>query len=379
LAIDFTKVVSGTANFLHTETTHTVTLTGGDIVGSRDYTVLFFSYEQTGTSGTANPKNAVLRGRLTATNTIVFDRNNAQGARTVEWFLVEFNSDVKVQHFAGTTSSTPVSCDVTSSSLVIAESFPVVGVGGLGNAMDGSDCNRAHYTSTTNLSVYWEDTTWLSSTPYAAQSVYLPGSTVTSGSTTSLTTGSVTVSSLASATASETFLLFSWGMATSSSTNADKWAIRGDLASATSITFDRSATSGQDMDITYHRVEVPTSILQQVEKVDVTQTTSQTSVSHNLSTSLTDETNAAIICGDGGYRALGTIADTDDDFESCSLGLKINSGGTSIQSDRQISNSLATSAYAYVVEFKSAGGAATTPKGVFGLPIHGPMIRAVYT
>ena len=97
---DDATVQSGTVAFGTTESSDTATITAVDTSKS------WLAYTVTSTDGTATDiGQKMIRGRLTNSTTLTFDRYNTGQAMEVTWYLVEFTDSTEVQHSSASFAS----------------------------------------------------------------------------------------------------------------------------------------------------------------------------------------------------------------------------------------------------------------------------------
>lgn len=99
----------------------------------------------------SRPDKEAIRGKLTTSTNIHFERDLGGYVHTIEWYVVEFSSGVAVQRGSTAFSTTDTSKDETISAVTLANSFPFVSMEADGATWTGACTVVGHISTTTNL------------------------------------------------------------------------------------------------------------------------------------------------------------------------------------------------------------------------------------
>jgi hypothetical protein len=199
-----------------------------------------------------SPDDALVTGRISATNTVTFQRLATADPVSVQWYVAEFASGVTVQR--GTTNLTAcgATCDVTLPTAVDAgRSFAIVSQRKDGVTFDSNDFVRARVTGPTTLALR---TALVGGTDVVEwQVVEYEAASVQSGSLSlAYDETSKAVSLATPAATSKSWLLYTYSCGPSGGCttveNGSK-LVRGLVTNATTLTFDRSIPSPTTTDV----------------------------------------------------------------------------------------------------------------------------------
>jgi hypothetical protein len=193
------------------------------------------------TSDSADPSTSNVRCVLTNTSTVTCSRAGTVGVATVGWQTAELASGLKVQHVDATCpAQASAAIDVPIQPVAsLANTFLLVSSQIDGTTQDPDDFFTANLGATDHVDLQFGTActaTWRGS----VQVVEFTGASVTRGVTGAMTGTQLTVTGLPSAPLATTALLFTYRVASSSQPGLCDRVLRGELTSATSITFTRS-------------------------------------------------------------------------------------------------------------------------------------------
>jgi hypothetical protein len=316
-----------------------------------DTTKTFMVFQATSSDNTVNSSN--VRCFIASTVTITCERNSTTGTVNIRWHTSEFTSGVKVQHLqplscAGTTTN------VTITSVDTSKTFLLYSYESDGTTQDGNDFRAIRLTNSTNVEIVFSSGS-CGVVEQALQVVEYSGASVTRGLTGAMAASSTTlsVSSLSSVNTSKTMLIYSYRTAASANPDMCEDMIRGEITTATSLTFSRGdgaagcATQAIDA-IAWERIEFTDgSTVQQV-----TATMSSGTGTANVSINAVDTSKTIVFAG-GQWtngQAIGEGSFQTDDTIGTMTGRHALISSTNLQVTRD--NTGGTARWtSYVVQF----------------------------
>jgi len=192
------------------------------------------------------PNNGLVRGRLTSSTNIQFNRPGTATTVTIKWHVAVFGRSVSVQR--GTTSVTANPMNVAITAVDRTKTFVLVSWQKLGSTYGADDTVRARLTSNTNLE-FTHGTGTLDGTA-DWQVVTMDSASVQYGDVTIASGAGTATVAVTAVDTTKTFLIASW--------SSDGGAIganfiRGRITSPTQLTFDRGVT-GANLGLTWYLV-----------------------------------------------------------------------------------------------------------------------------
>lgn len=325
-------------------------------------TILLFTYR----GGDDRAQRGFLRGRKATTTTIVFERSSgAVVDPTVEWELLEFDTDVAVEELAVTGSTTQAISAVT-----LARSFIVPsGIEAANNQWTGDEYCRWRFNSTTQVETLGTNSININN----AQVVDFTGCSVQEV-VHSLSSTTLTLSDdvIASVTAGDSLLIATYSDDNSDS-EQDRHQWRARILNSTTVRFERNTGTSLDADWNYFVCEFTdgTSLQQAVETVG-----SGATIANIIVTAVTIAETASVISGSGPLWALsGRSALADDDTRTILFSVVLTTT-TNLRLQRETSGAESQLAY-QLVEWNTA--AAAVARGPIPTVIgHAPMRASVY-
>ncbi len=261
-AASINNVQTGEVTF--STATQNVTITSVDLTRS----ILIFSER----ANSASPQTGAVRGQLTSSTNIQFNKGSATGSVTVRWYVAEFISGVSVQRGSTTLSSTTV--NQTISSVSLSESFVIVSKSTTGTSFDNNDFERARLTSATNLEL---STNASSGGTADWQVVTFTGSSVQRNILTLASASTSTTATITSVDLSRSFLLYSYSSPTGTVNNIGQKMVQGRFSSATQLEFTRDNT-GVDLAIAWEVIQLPVGDQVQSNIASIASATSQSDI-----------------------------------------------------------------------------------------------------
>jgi hypothetical protein len=203
--------------------------------------VLFFGVQE----DNVDPANGHVRGRLTSTTNIAFDRADTATTVLVRWYVAEFASGVSVQR--GSQTMTTDTVNVTLTSVDLSKTFALISYQHTGTTYGVADFYRARLTSSANLELS-KQAGGSTGAVVDWQVVELTaGGTVQKGDLSFLSSDTSKTAVINAVDSTKAFLLAYWNVG---GTGIAPNFIRGRIASATQLTFDRADT-GTAVSLTY--------------------------------------------------------------------------------------------------------------------------------
>ena len=231
------SVQSGTAT-MTTQSTLNVAITTVALARS----VLFFSVSE----NNVDPSNGQVRGQLTSSTNIQFNRPGTATTVNIRWYVAEFGAGVYVQR--GSTAVTAIPMNVTIASVDLSKTFVLASWQKVGATYGNDDFLRARLTSTTNLELNQNAGAFDGTADW--QVITMANASVQSGDVSFLTTDSSKTVAVTSVDTTKTFLTSTWnGSVDGTGANL----IRGRITSPTQLTFDRGVT-GSAIGLTWYLV-----------------------------------------------------------------------------------------------------------------------------
>ncbi len=203
--------------------------------------VLFFGVQEDNVA----PVNGLVRGQLTSTTNIAFNRADTATSVVVRWHVAEFASGVTVQR--GSQTITADTANVTLTAVDLSRTYAIISHQDTGATYGVGDFYRAHLTSTTNLELS-KQTGGSTGAVVDWQVVELTaGGTVQRGDLSFLSSDASKTAVISAVDSTKAFLLASWNVG---GTGIAPNFVRGRITSATGLTFDRADT-GTTVNLTY--------------------------------------------------------------------------------------------------------------------------------
>jgi hypothetical protein len=202
--------------------------------------ILFFSVQE----DNLDPSNGQVRGQLTSSTNLQFNRAGTATTITIKWYVAEFVSGVSVQR--GSTAITANPMNVAIASIDLGKTFVLASWQKPGATYGSDDFLRARLTSSTNLELTAGSTDGTADW----QVVSMANASVQRGDLSFLTTDASATVTVSSVDTTKSFLIASW------TTNGDGIGanfVRGRITSPTQLTFDRGAT-GRALNLTWFLV-----------------------------------------------------------------------------------------------------------------------------
>ncbi|HEY7647760.1 MAG TPA: hypothetical protein VID04_02050 [Methylomirabilota bacterium] len=264
-------VQSGTATLVGTSLDVAIT----PVALSRS--ILFFNVrEDIFDSGAAS-----VRGQLTSSANIQFNRAAAAGSVTIKWYVAEFVSGVTVQRGSTLLTTSPINVPIKSVDL--GKTFVLSSWQKPGVMMGNDDYLRARLTSATTLELYHDTVGSTLDGTADWQVVTMASATVQSGDLSFITTDASKTVTISSVDTAKSFLIANWS---SLGTSVGGNAIRGRITSPTQLTFDRGVT-GTALDLTWFVVTLNEGSTVQSGNASFGAATTQVNVSPLTAVSLT--------------------------------------------------------------------------------------------
>jgi hypothetical protein len=188
---------------------------------------------------------AGVRGQLTSSTNIQFNRAAAGANATIKWYVAEFLSGVVVQRGSTLLTTSPINVPITSVDL--SKTFVLSSWQKPGVMMGNDDYLRARLTSATNLELAHDTAGSTLDGTADWQVVSMANASVQSGDLSFLTTDASKTATISTVDTAKSFLIANWSTL---GTTVGGNAIRGRITSATQVTFDRGVT-GSAVDLTW--------------------------------------------------------------------------------------------------------------------------------
>jgi hypothetical protein len=208
--------------------------------------VLFFGVQE----DNVDPVNGHVRGQLTSTTNIAFDRADTATTVVIRWYVAEFASGVSVQR--GSQTMTTDTVNVTLTSVDLSKTYALISYQHTGTTYGVADFYRARLTSPTNLELS-KQAGGSTGAVVDWQVVELTaGGTVQRGDLSFLSSDASKTAAISAVDSTKAFLLAYWNVG---SAGIAPNFIRGRITSATQLTFDRADT-GTTINLTYFVAEL---------------------------------------------------------------------------------------------------------------------------
>ena len=315
-----------------------------------DTSKTFVIFQATSSNNTPNSSN--VRCYIASTTTITCERNGTTGPVNIAWQTAEFSSGVTVQHLqpgcSGLTINVPITAvDMSKTFLLHSQERD-----GINQSQD--DFRSVELTSSTNVQIRFGGGT-CGAIQQALQVVEFTGASVTRGVLSTFTGLSQSVTGLASINSSKSILLYSWIV--SSDTTIPEMCermVRGEIASATSLSFSRGDRSAVCGDVTIDEIS-----WERIEFTGAGTSVQQVQPSMAAGTGTTNATITSIDTGRtivfaGGQsvngQSIGEGSYAGDDVIGAMIGRHTLTSSTNLQVVRDDTNGTATWT-SYVVEF----------------------------
>jgi len=233
---------------IHTVQSGTATMTAQSVLNVPITTVdlaqsvLFMSV----TEDNVDPSNGLVRGQLTSSTNIRFNRVGTATTVTIKWHVATFGRGVSVQR--GTTNVTANPMNVAITAVDRTKTFVLASWQKLGSTYGADDVVRARLTSNTNL----EFSHGTGSLDGIAdwQVVTMASASVQYGDTTLASGASTATVAVTAVDTTKTFLMTSWS---SGGDSIGANFVRARITSPTQLTFDRGVT-GTALGISWYLV-----------------------------------------------------------------------------------------------------------------------------
>ena len=236
----------------------TATLTGVALdvaIGAVDPTKAFLMF---GASNDGMPPDGdadafQLSGQLVGPTTLTFERTVDPGSpATIVWYVVELHTGATVQRGRGNLQNLTV-LDAILSPVAVDRAFPVVSFRTAGGTYDGGDYLRARITSPTNLEISRSEAeNQISNVEW--QVVQLDEATVQSGVLDMAAAATSANATISTVDPTRLLLLFTYSRG---ATSTGLMGLRGRVADATTLAFDRDVANGDPLSIAWYAIELP--------------------------------------------------------------------------------------------------------------------------
>lgn len=336
---------------IHTVQSGTATMTTQSVVNVPIATVdlgravLFMSVS----ANNVDPNNGLVRGRLTSSTNIQFNRTGIATTVTIKWHVAVFGRAVSVQR--GTTSVTANPMNVAITAVDRTKTFVLVSWQKLGATYGADDTVRARLTSNTNLEFTHGAGTLDGTADW--QVVTMDSASVQYGDVT-IASGALTATVAVTAVdTTKTFLISSW--------SSDGGAIganfiRARITSPTQLTFDRGVT-GANLGLTWYLVTLNDGST--VQSGNATFGTAATLVSATLPTAVNLTNSVAFLSGNQRGGSTPDPGTAPNDNPGVAWFRSDLTGTTTLEVRRATVGAGVTAEAAwFVVNFASAPGAA---------------------
>jgi hypothetical protein len=328
-----------------------------------DTTKAFFVFEATNSTGSAQSGN--VRCVLASASTITCTRQGNNNPMDIQYYLVEYPSGITVQHLTPTCSGTSQTQTHNISAVSnVNNAFVLFSSEKLGtNQSDATTYRTAALTSTSTVAItYGAATPCANGEQTSLQVVDFTGSTVKTGSVSSMTattlsTGSGNIGG-GPADLSLSFLLYSWRLASPSTSAQCNQMLRGELDSTSSALFLRGdgagagtcATNAIDS-INWQRIQLPAGNVVSAQTVELSAL--QTSNTSGAFTAV-DPTRTAVFTG-GQWASGQSNGETDysgNDLSHTSRArLTLSGSNTTLTFTRASTGTSKAKFTGYVVQF----------------------------
>ncbi len=310
--------------------------------------ILFFSY----TIDENRPSGFLMRGELTSSTNIHFERVSGLGTITVEWFVVEFEDGVNVQRNTinqGATTNTGITSINTSNS------FSLNSFMNNGNAWGNDDFVRGLITSSTNLRTS-AGANVANDLDY--QIISYPYAQIQSG-TASLSGTNLNVDLGNNVNLNKSFILYT--QQSSGNTNIGNAGVLSEFVNSSRISFSRNVGS-QTMTLDWYIVEFNTN-----EKVQNGKTSFSTSEDNLIVPIERVNLNKSVVIIPDGKSGSGSF--TSDDNPGPGWFTVKFENETAIRLTRAITGTSTAEVSWSVIEFEGDGPAGTRPVSSISNPI----------
>ncbi len=336
------SVQTGTAT-MTTQATLNVPITAVNLAQS----ILFFNVQE----DNVDPSNGQVRGQLTSSTNIQFNRTGTTTTITIKWYVAEFLSGVSVQR--GTTAVTTVPMNIPITAVNLGRTFVLASWQKPGATYGNDDFLRARLTSTTNLELT-HDTVGASLDGTADwQVVSMTGASVQSGDVTFPTADASKTVTVTTVDTAKTFLLATWN---SDANGIGANFIRGRITSPTQLTFDRGAT-GSTINLTWFLVTLNDGSTVQSGNASFSSTTTTLPVTLSPAVGLTKSVAFLSANQRGGSTPYAGISPNDNPGVAWFTADLTSS--TNLQLTRSVTGSATAEAPWFVVQFPQSGGSAS--------------------
>ncbi len=333
-------VQSGTAT-MTTQSVLNVPITTVDLSRA----VLFMTVSENNT----DPNNGLVRGQLTSSTNIQFNRQGTATTVTIKWHVAVFGRSVSVQR--GTTSVTAQPMNVAIGAVDRTKTFVLVSWQKLGATYGSDDIVRARLTSTTNLE-FTHGTGALDGTA-DWQVVTMDSASVQYGDLNIASGALAATVTVTAVDTTKTFLIASW---TSDVDGIGANFVRARITSTTQLTFDRGVT-GSNIGLTWYLVTLNDGST--VQSGNAAFGTAATLVSAALSPAVNLTTAVAFLSGNQRGGSTPDPGTTPNDNPGVALFRADLTGTTTLQVSRAtVGTGVTANAAWFVVNFASAPGAA---------------------
>lgn len=330
------QIETGTATIANTASSGTVTL--GTTLLDTSKSLLIYQVRLNGN----RPADANIRGELTNTTTLTFNRDETAGVINIRWYVIEWTAGVTVQRGTLIGNGSANTYNVTITAVTLAKSFIISSIASLASSFGADDFARLELTSTTNLQLVWSGGQAPSSSVKVDwQVIEYDDCAVQRGLVTLADLSTSVTDAISAVDLSKSWLVFSYHV--ENNLKADDFMVRGRFTSTTELTFDRDA-SGLDLDISWEVVEFTDGTV--VQSPAFAFASGDGSEDAAISAVVTARSFAS--AGAIGHRG-GKTDETDDNPGSGSVTLEFTTT-TNLQAVRDVSASFTCDVEAFVIE-----------------------------
>jgi hypothetical protein len=309
--------------------------------------ILFFTVQE----DNLDPSNGQVRGQLTSSTNLQFNRTGTATTITIKWYVAEFVSGVSVQRGSAALTTSPL--NVAINSVDLGKTFVLASWQKPGATYGSDDFLRARLTSSTNLELTAGSTDGTADW----QVVSMASASVQSGDLSFLSTDSSKTATIGSVDTTKSFLIASWV------TDGDGIGanfVRGRITSATQLTFDRGAT-GRVLNLTWFLVTLTDDST--VQSGNASFGTAVTQINVSSLTPVTLTRSVAFLSGSqrGGSTPFAGLSPSDNPgvgWFTADL-----TSTTNLRLTRGTNQSASAEAAWFVVEFAQSTGPATVIGG----------------
>lgn len=234
-------------------------------VGQLDRSFLLFQ----ATTNNNTPASSFIRCKLATTSSITCSRVGNTGDAIIQWQVAELPKGLKVQHIETRCLTTLTS--VTIAAVQPEKAFLLFSSSQDGTASDSNDFMAVQLASTTRVDIV--NNGGCNNTTYMLQVVELEDTSVTRGVTGQMTSGTLDVTSLASADTARSMMMSTFRTSAGGDNNICNRMIRSELTSDTSLRFSRWAGGTCDNStldaISWERLTAPVGTLVQSKQMEL--------------------------------------------------------------------------------------------------------------